>query len=129
MPKAFYAVRRGRQTGLFRSWDAAHPLVSGYAGAEYKGFMTEADAYAWLRGAPAAVVLKKKRHATHRPRAAVPAPVAGEIVVHCDGSAPDNGASTARAGIGCYFGPSDPRNISERLDPAVYRQTNQGPCN
>jgi len=46
-----------------------------------------------------------------------------EIVVHTDGSALGNGKKRAVAGVGVYFGPSDPRNISDSLPGA--RQTNQ----
>lgn len=37
------------------------------------------------------------------------------LYVYCDGSCIHNGRSNARAGIGIYFGPNDPRNVSERI--------------
>ncbi|KAK0669266.1 putative ribonuclease [Cercophora samala] len=56
-----------------------------------------------------------------RPR---PNPDPGELtVVYTDGAAPGNGKSHATAGIGVYFGPGDPRNISRRLPGPL--QTNQ----
>ncbi|XP_033737708.1 ribonuclease H1-like isoform X2 [Pecten maximus] len=44
-----------------------------------------------------------------------------DIVVYTDGGCYNNGQRGAQAGIGVYWGPSDPRNVSERLSG---RQTN-----
>lgn len=44
------------------------------------------------------------------------------VVVYTDGCCSANGKSSARAGIGVYWGPNHPLNVSERLDG---RQTNQ----
>lgn len=46
--KKVYAVKKGRQIGLFYSWDECSRSVSGYPGAEYKGFATEEEASAYL---------------------------------------------------------------------------------
>ena len=43
--------------------------------------------------------------------------------VYTDGSSLRNGTPGARAGVGVYFGPRDPRNVSEALRGS--RQTNQ----
>lgn len=42
--KKVYAVKKGKQTGLFYSWDACKESVIGYPGAEYQGFETEEEA-------------------------------------------------------------------------------------
>ncbi len=47
----------------------------------------------------------------------------GPIVVYTDGSSLGNGQAGAVAGVGVYFGPRDPRNVSEALRGS--RQTNQ----
>ncbi|KAH7411842.1 ribonuclease H-like domain-containing protein [Phaeosphaeria sp. MPI-PUGE-AT-0046c] len=47
----------------------------------------------------------------------------GRINVYTDGSALGNGKLGAVGGVGVYFGPSDPRNVSEPLRGG--RQTNQ----
>ena len=44
----FYAVRAGRKTGLFYSWEECENQVSGYPGCEFKGFATEDEAKTWL---------------------------------------------------------------------------------
>ena len=43
------------------------------------------------------------------------------IVVYTDGACSNNGKPNAIAGIGVYFGPSDPRNVSDRV---VGKQSN-----
>ncbi|WP_035237594.1 ribonuclease HI [Desulfobacter vibrioformis] len=44
----FYAVARGRKTGIFTSWPEAERQVKGFAGARFKSFKTEQDALAFL---------------------------------------------------------------------------------
>lgn len=46
----FYVVWKGRQTGIFRSWDECSAQVSGYPDAEYKAFDSLPAAEAALRG-------------------------------------------------------------------------------
>lgn len=46
--KKVYAVRKGKITGLFYSWSECEAAVSGYPGAEYKGFLTEDEAKEYL---------------------------------------------------------------------------------
>ncbi|GMA98582.1 ribonuclease H family protein [Pelosinus sp. IPA-1] len=49
--KKVYAVRKGRQAGLFYSWPQCQEQIKGYSGAEYKSFKTEEEANAYLAGA------------------------------------------------------------------------------
>ena len=44
----FYAVRRGRTTGVFDSWDACRKQVYKFPGAEYKAFPTREEALSFL---------------------------------------------------------------------------------
>lgn len=44
----WYAIRRGRQPGLYRNWPEAEAQVKGFSGAEFKGFKTEVEAQAYL---------------------------------------------------------------------------------
>ncbi len=46
--KKFYAVRQGRKTGMFLTWDDCKKQVMGYPGAIYKSFGTEAEAKEYL---------------------------------------------------------------------------------
>lgn len=45
----FYAVARGRATGIFRTWSDAKSSVHGVSGALVRSFTTEADAKAYLK--------------------------------------------------------------------------------
>ena len=81
MAKKFYAVKRGRKTGLFTVWAECAAQVKGFQGAVYKGFMTEDEARAWLGGADAR---------TGQPRAAAemaaPSAPDADYIIHTDGS-------------------------------------------
>ena len=46
--KKVYAVKKGRTTGLFMTWDDCKTQVDGFAGAEYKSFADPAEAMAYL---------------------------------------------------------------------------------
>jgi ribonuclease HI len=46
--KKYYAVRSGREPGIYRTWGECKAQVEGYAKAEYKGFNSLADAEAYL---------------------------------------------------------------------------------
>lgn len=47
MAKKVYAVKKGRTTGIFYTWEECKKQVHGFAGAQYKSFpsVEEADAY------------------------------------------------------------------------------------
>ncbi|XP_061213611.1 ribonuclease H1 isoform X3 [Neopsephotus bourkii] len=104
----FYAVRRGRRTGVYRTWAECQEQVNKFPSASFKKFATEKDAWAFVRS---------DLPAQQQPESA------GEFaVVYTDGCCSGNGRSRARAGIGVYWGPGHPLNTSERLPG---RQTNQ----
>jgi viroplasmin and RNaseH domain-containing protein len=44
----FYALRRGRQRGIYASWAEMSPHVAGYIMAEFKTFKGFADAIKWV---------------------------------------------------------------------------------
>lgn len=46
--KKIYAVRKGKKTGLFYTWDECKQAVHGYSGAEYKSFLTKEEAEEFL---------------------------------------------------------------------------------
>ncbi len=50
MAKKFYAVKHGKTTGIFTSWDECKATVEGVANARYKGFATREEAEAYLTG-------------------------------------------------------------------------------
>lgn len=46
----YYAVAKGHQRGIFRSWDDCKEAVEGYSGSQFRKFPTQAAAEAFLRG-------------------------------------------------------------------------------
>lgn len=50
MPK-YYAVKKGRKTGIFSTWPEAQAQVKGFSGALYKSFTTKEEATAFIEGA------------------------------------------------------------------------------
>ena len=47
MAKKFYAIKEGKKTGIFTSWDETKEYVTGFNGAVYKGFNDLSDAKAF----------------------------------------------------------------------------------
>lgn len=81
----YYAVRKGRQPGIYRTWDECSAQVNGYAGAVYKGFKSLEEAQAFLnRGAPEKIgPPSPPRAVEHR----------AQVVVYTDGAALGNPGS------------------------------------
>ena len=46
----FYAVKNGKKTGIFSTWDECKEQVFGFKGAIYKSFKTLSEAEAFLEG-------------------------------------------------------------------------------
>jgi len=122
----YYAVARGQSIGIFSTWPECSESVKGYKGAIYKKFDTKSLAEQFLkdnRREPEPVsnstVLETKNTNTGSPiMDSKPEPA---YYVYTDGACSNNGRSTAEAGIGIYFGPNDPRNVSKRIQG---KQTN-----
>ena len=47
MPKKYYVVKRGHHAGVYYSWSDCQKEVTGFPGAIYNGFATQAEAEAW----------------------------------------------------------------------------------
>lgn len=45
----FYAVRCGRLPGIYDNWGMVEPLITGFAGAQFKGFSTKQEALEYLQ--------------------------------------------------------------------------------
>lgn len=48
MPNKYYAVRRGKNIGVFNSWYECEKQVKGFSGAEYKSFISKQEALEYL---------------------------------------------------------------------------------
>ncbi|OXB65719.1 hypothetical protein ASZ78_011776 [Callipepla squamata] len=153
----FYAVRKGRQTGVYRTWAECQQQVNRFPSASFKKFATETEAWAFVgaghpggqQSAPTGSVASwsgrgrackrpyeqsaNEEHTVKRAKhdEGQSEPLVSEdkfsymgdfAVVYTDGCCSGNGRNRARAGIGVYWGPGHPLNISERLPG---RQTNQ----
>lgn len=44
----FYCVKKGKRTGIFKTWEECKEYVTGFPGAEYKGFATREEACEYL---------------------------------------------------------------------------------
>lgn len=60
-PQKFYAVRNGREIGIFTSWPKCKSLVDHYRNAEYKSFKTYEAAEKWYLGEEFEEIEKEKR--------------------------------------------------------------------
>lgn len=87
--KKFYAVKSGKKTGIFTSWEECKEAVTGYPGAEYKGFPTLEEAKSFLGEA---VSVEEQK---------VGANIAGgTLLAYVDGSFD---VSVGRYAFGCVF--------------------------
>lgn len=64
--KKVYAVKKGKQTGLFHTWDECRAAVDGYPGAKYKGFATVGEAREYLAGAEPSAKAKQGKDRAER---------------------------------------------------------------
>jgi ribonuclease HI len=91
--KKYYAVARGRTTGIFSTWFGngnAEEQVRGFAGARFKGFITIEEARAWLKlhsGPNAPKQPTRKKSTGSKPKQAAPAISAGyaDVIIYTDG--------------------------------------------
>ncbi len=45
----YYAVKQGRETGIFKTWDECQKQVKGFSGALFKSFPTKEEAEKYLK--------------------------------------------------------------------------------
>ena len=91
MQKKVYAVRRGRQTGLFASWAECQKQVTGFPGARFKSFTDAQEAMKWLSGEETSSTPKRTVRRRTPAKTAAPAPVLRpdeeqDYVIYTDGS-------------------------------------------
>lgn len=91
MKKKVYAVRNGRKTGLFMSWDDCKKQVDAFPGARYKSFTDADEAWKWLNGEDVPSVRKPTRSRTPAMKSIVAErPLAADedqdFVIYTDGS-------------------------------------------
>lgn len=122
--RKFYAVKSGKRTGIYRSWDECKVNVQGVSDARYKSFSTFAQADAYIRGEQPLAEGRALRFGLKKAQAAERVEqrlerIKGELVAYTDGSTLHNGQeeSLRRAGVGVWFGHDEhPLNVSEPFD-------------
>lgn len=116
--KKFYAVKKGKITGVFKSWEACKASVDGYPGAQYKGFATLEEAGEYLGDD---FVLQPDGESAGSPDGTDRAPGAdredsaeslpeGELIAYVDGSYED---TLKKYAFGCVFLLPDGRIYTE----------------
>ena len=119
---SFYALD-GPTKQIFTSWADARPHCQDVSGVRYKKFHSRAEAEDWLGLSPPG----SRSRSPLSPRSSSGGPstttAAADVHVYTDGACTKNGSSSARAGIGVFWGQDDPRNVSEPLPPGE-RHTN-----
>ena len=116
--RMFYAVARGRATGVFGSWPEAERLVSGFAGARFKKFKSQSEAAAFVRGSPAPAT----RASSMKPKRTTYKPPRGTVAVYTDGGCRGNQNVDSKrdqpAGWG-FIAVRDGKVLAERWGPVV----------
>lgn len=99
--KKYYAVKVGMVTGIFQSWEECKASVTGYPGAEYKGFATIQEAAEYL-GIPCPEEIANPEGSGTQP--------ADTLLVYVDGSYDD---AIKKYAFGCVFLLPDGRIYTE----------------
>lgn len=93
--KKFYAVRKGKITGVFSNWADCKASVDGYPGAEYKGFATLEEANAFMGNESGKSIQEPLREKQNNNRSQKEC-----LLTYVDGSYDD---SLKKYAFGCVF--------------------------
>lgn len=96
--KKVYAVKRGKVTGVFYTWEECRNAVEGYPGAEYRGFSTPEEAQEYLGIVAQTEGERREQSETEGSESELPA--AGWLLAYVDGSYED---SLKKYAFGCVF--------------------------
>lgn len=89
MAQKYYAVRKGKKPGIYRTWPETQKQVNGYSGAQYKSFTTEAAAQAFMQAAPSKPSHTRQAHTKSASTATTAAQTT--ITVYTDGGSRNTG--------------------------------------
>ncbi|KAI7903076.1 Caulimovirus viroplasmin-domain-containing protein, partial [Cokeromyces recurvatus] len=117
----FYAVRQGRQPGIYSTWTECQANVQGFSGAVYKKFNTYEEAQSFCASGSISSSTLSQQNYNNKPSNAyaqvIPSnegtnqsDLGSVTVVYTDGASSNNGYGNARAGYGVYWGENDSRN-------------------
>lgn len=123
----FYAVRRGRTPGVYRTWDECQAQTDKFPGAQYKKFLSWDSAEAWrTAGSDAPQTSKEEKAAAGLVRLRQ-AQADGKAIVYVDGSNTSKGpARLASWGLHCAVGEATTYEASGVLTgpPVALRMNN-----
>jgi ribonuclease HI len=103
---SWYAVAKGRKTGVFRTWGECKQQVENLFSASFKKFPTRELAEAFVNQHTA---VTKGKPGDPDPRDP------STLVAFCDGSALENGRRKCRAGYACIFPHCEAWNVAKPL--------------
>ncbi|KAF1332758.1 Ribonuclease, partial [Globisporangium splendens] len=103
----WYAVAKGRETGVFDTWAEAKPHVDGLLSASFKKFPSRDEAEAFVRCHAQSTSTSASDPDPQHP---------DTLVAFCDGSALQNGRRGCQAGFACVFPHSASWNIAKKLN-------------
>lgn len=102
----WYAVARGRETGVFETWNEAKKHVEGLFSASFKKFPSREAAEAFVQ----------QHQENTKSTSMDPNPEhADTLVAFCDGSALQNGRRDCQAGFACVFPHCTSWNVAKKL--------------
>ncbi len=90
LAQKYYAVRRGRKPGVYRTWAETQAQVTGYSGAQYKSFTSASAADAFMQGQTTPSAPKKVHHSSPR-TATTSQSDSAAITVYTDGGSRNTG--------------------------------------
>lgn len=131
----YYAVQKGRQQGIYKTWAECEAATKGFAGAVFKKFPTEATATEFVKGDGYAGASRgggghgqdSRSPTTESYTVRTPQPIYNVMssvsnpsasgkhksVAYCDGSSIGNGKTHARAGWGVFFDDASLHHLNE----------------
>ena len=112
MANKVYAVKKGREIGIFTDWDTCKRQVEGFPGAEYKSFKDPQDALEYIKG-----------DGLLSPELGGPSPISNTVRAYVDGS---YDAASGRFSCGVVILNKDEEaveinSVFEDADAAVHR--------
>ena len=87
----YYAVRRGKQPGIYLTWPECKAQVDGFAGARYKSFPDRAQAEAFIKGQDSYVKSSSAKKSTTSSKKTVSDISDFDTVVYTDGGSRNHG--------------------------------------
>jgi len=119
---SFYSIARGKEVGIFSTWDECKSHITGFKGAVYKKFNTKETAEQFLIENKQPTMCETEKIPTKTSIIDIhDDDFTPDYYVYTDGACSKNGSSQANAGLGIFFRDNDPRNTSKRVQG---KQTN-----